>query len=84
MYANCLPRNELIDAANRLKDLGLVEVQKSNGEFYTARLTVYGKRYKRENPKLRNGISDTKKWVISIIITSMIAIVTLVIGIIFK
>jgi len=74
-----LPKDELFIVLKHLESLGLVQVREYNGELNAARLTNFGKKYKLENPKLRNGITDTNKWVISTIITVLLAIAAIII-----
>ena len=79
-----LPKEELYIVLKYLEKIGLVQVREYNGELSAARLTDFGKKYKLENPKLRNGITDTNKWVISMIITVLLAITTIIIQLLCK
>jgi hypothetical protein len=79
MDVDVLPKDELFVVAKHLEDIGLIEIQMSCGELRTARLTNLGKKYKLENPRLRNAITDTNKWIVSTIITVILAMATIVI-----
>ena len=81
MDVDVLPKEELYVIAKHLESIGLIEIQMYNDEFRTGRLTNFGKKYKLENPKLRNGISDTTKWLIPMIITILVSIASLIIQI---
>ncbi len=78
MNNTVLPREEMVIVAEYLKEVGLIEIQKRGGEFYTARLTNFGQKFKLENPKLKNEISDNLKWKISTAVAIIIAIISLI------
>ena len=73
-----MPLDTLIPTLKHLEELGLIEIQNYNGEFHTARLTNLGKKYKLENPKLKNDLSENTRWWI----TTAISVLALVLAII--
>lgn len=73
-----MPREELIPTMEHLRDLGLVEIQSPGGKFYTARLTKFGVKYKLENPKLKNDLSENAKWLITTAISVLALIIALI------
>lgn len=79
MNDKVLPREELVIVAEYLKEIGLIEIRKREGEFHTARLTPFGEKFKLENPKLKNEISDTDKWKITSAIAIAIGVATIIV-----
>ncbi len=78
MNKDCMPIDALRPTLKHLEALGLVEIQNYSGQFHTARLTDLGKKYKLENPKLKNNISENTKW----LITNAVSVLALIIAII--
>ena len=61
-----------------LEYLGLIEILILHGEINTVALTDLGVKFKTENPKLKNDMTENNKWKI----TTAIAVVALILSVI--
>ena len=75
-----LPKELLIMTLKSLKGKEIIAVIINYGDIIDGpKLTIKGLAYIQCNPKLRTKFSDTNKWVISTIITVILALATIVI-----